>query len=55
MKGGTLTDVFIQQLMGETGKSISDADRNKIQRIVGMSDGSPSMRIRDQLVRSLHE
>ena len=55
MKGGTLTDAFIEQLMRETGKSISDADRNKIQRIVGMSDGSPSMRIRDQLVRSLQE
>ena len=55
MKGGTPTDFFIQQLMGETGKSISDADRNKIQRIVNMSDGSPSMRIRDQLVRSLQE
>jgi len=53
MKGGTPTDVFIQGLMRETGKSISDADRNRIQGIVGMSDGSPSMRIRDQLVRSL--
>ena len=55
MKGGTPTDFFIQELMKDTGKSISDADRNKIQRIVGMSDGSPSMRIRDQLVRSLQE
>jgi hypothetical protein len=55
MKGGTSTDFFIQELMKDTGKSISDADRNKIQRIVGMSDGSPSMRIRDQLVRSLQE
>ena len=45
MKGGTPTDFFIQQLMGETGKSISDADRKRVEDIVGTLDFTGDVRI----------